>query len=620
MPRTWAQNLRHALQRRRSQVAHMLPHPLRNRRRGLTLIEILMTIAILGLLIAVLILMLDPGDDRRCRLEAERFSAWLIEAEASAVMRDGPVRAAVDFGGQTAEREQARVGADINADLWQLDEKASKFKVKAPVKLTVVDSPLAGEQSAGQAWIVFNGPRTLGAVAVFQLNEAIYSVVVPPRGAGEIEVKKGRATMPSPADFQRSPDSVPELSFSPFAGLGGLPPVAPIPPRPSPPGPGGGGDTDPPPLNLDAGVAPPPEEEPEAPPTAAPSTDPQAPPDADGDGIPDDEDNCLNTANGDQVDADGDGLGDACDNCPNAANNDQLDSDDDGVGDACEEEEPECTHDEECTESKGAWGVCVADPATFPNGGGHCAHNIAGRAFRLRSINVRQPDTISEILQAQLRARIANQTLNIIVYFQHHMGSPGIDQPHVAWIVQGAPAGAANGSQMYAPNADLPTFDSQASPSNSCTAGFPLCQDVISSETYGANARARGEVRLYIPRSYAAQGDCPYQQLTVVATLTVSFQPELAGELQGNVAFFALRGGIKRRAARALKFTVGGVEKTLEEILIEAGEEPTADINGDGRANDGWWFTFDGPAQEVELAPYPQPIALRDRVPANCAE
>jgi len=37
--------------------------------------------------------------------------------------------------------------------------------------------------------------------------------------------------------------------------------------------------------------------------------------DADGDGVPDDVDNCPATANGDQADGDGDGIGDACDAC-----------------------------------------------------------------------------------------------------------------------------------------------------------------------------------------------------------------------------------------------------------------------------------------------------------------
>jgi len=59
-------------------------------------------------------------------------------------------------------------------------------------------------------------------------------------------------------------------------------------------------------------------------------------PDSDGDGIPDDEDNCPNTPNPDQSDFDDDGLGDACDNCPDVANPGQENSDSDGIGNACD--------------------------------------------------------------------------------------------------------------------------------------------------------------------------------------------------------------------------------------------------------------------------------------------
>jgi 7,8-dihydropterin-6-yl-methyl-4-(beta-D-ribofuranosyl)aminobenzene 5'-phosphate synthase len=65
--------------------------------------------------------------------------------------------------------------------------------------------------------------------------------------------------------------------------------------------------------------------------------------DTDGDGIPDQGDNCPGTPNPDQEDDDGDGAGDACDNCQGISNPDQSDADGDGSGDGCDE----------CTDSDG---------------------------------------------------------------------------------------------------------------------------------------------------------------------------------------------------------------------------------------------------------------------------
>jgi hypothetical protein len=59
------------------------------------------------------------------------------------------------------------------------------------------------------------------------------------------------------------------------------------------------------------------------------------PADRDGDGTPDNRDNCPLLANADQADRDADGVGDVCDNCPDVPNPDQQDTNGDGVGDAC---------------------------------------------------------------------------------------------------------------------------------------------------------------------------------------------------------------------------------------------------------------------------------------------
>ena len=62
------------------------------------------------------------------------------------------------------------------------------------------------------------------------------------------------------------------------------------------------------------------------------------PGDIDGDGFPNDFDNCPLVANPGQEDnGDGDGVGDACDNCPTVSNPDQADFDGDGVGDVCQD-------------------------------------------------------------------------------------------------------------------------------------------------------------------------------------------------------------------------------------------------------------------------------------------
>lgn len=58
--------------------------------------------------------------------------------------------------------------------------------------------------------------------------------------------------------------------------------------------------------------------------------------DSDGDGVPDDEDNCPDIANVTQTDTDGDDVGNSCDNCPDDFNPDQLDNDNDGVGNVCD--------------------------------------------------------------------------------------------------------------------------------------------------------------------------------------------------------------------------------------------------------------------------------------------
>ncbi|MFC1654417.1 thrombospondin type 3 repeat-containing protein [Myxococcota bacterium] len=86
--------------------------------------------------------------------------------------------------------------------------------------------------------------------------------------------------------------------------------------------------------------------------------DPDNNPDADGDGVPNETDNCINTPNAGQENADGDRHGDACDNCPDLANDDQANSDTDDLGDACDNCPANPNPNQTDTDSDGVGNFC----------------------------------------------------------------------------------------------------------------------------------------------------------------------------------------------------------------------------------------------------------------------
>jgi hypothetical protein len=90
--------------------------------------------------------------------------------------------------------------------------------------------------------------------------------------------------------------------------------------------------------------------------------------DSDGDGIPDQVDNCPFVYNPNQLDSDGDGIGDVCDNCPFVSNPNQLDSDGDGIGDACDNCRFVANPNQLDSDSDGIGDVCDNCPFVFnPN-------------------------------------------------------------------------------------------------------------------------------------------------------------------------------------------------------------------------------------------------------------
>ena len=101
--------------------------------------------------------------------------------------------------------------------------------------------------------------------------------------------------------------------------------------------------------------------------------------DLDADGVCGDADNCPMVANPAQADQDGDSVGDACDNCPTVVNIDQVDTNADGTGDECQCLNIDCDDGNLCTTdlcipSAG----CVHTPLACslklisPNGGERC--------------------------------------------------------------------------------------------------------------------------------------------------------------------------------------------------------------------------------------------------------
>ncbi len=90
--------------------------------------------------------------------------------------------------------------------------------------------------------------------------------------------------------------------------------------------------------------------------------------DFDGDGVPDDVDNCPMTANAGQMASDGDSLGDACDNCPMTTNEDQADGDTDGVGDVCDNCSINANADQADGDTDGVGDVCDNCPTNANSG------------------------------------------------------------------------------------------------------------------------------------------------------------------------------------------------------------------------------------------------------------
>jgi hypothetical protein len=532
----------------------------------MTLLEIMMVVAILALLVVAMVVYLLPSDDRRVRMEAERMAAYLQSAGAEAVMRDGPVRVAFDFGEQTYDREVARVGADIRAQPFEDDPGAERNRMREPVRLTQVLLPAMGDVSSGSAWMLWKGRDTEGGVAVLELNEAVWSVVVDPNN-GDVRAERGRATLPVRG---------PGLGRSPFArgmpGLGGA---------------SGDMSADDVLAGLGRAIA-------EAtPPIGGPGDPPR-------DGVPEDGDEPA-------IDPDDplDGVPGDVPNPNNPPSEPEPPDFDAGVDEPDAEAEPDagpkCTRDDECQQLE----VCDTNA-------GECVYDPRRQEYRLTTVQVMSnaPGDLKTFLNKALQIAVESNQFNLIVKVDGFAGGAGPteSQPVRAWIAQGQLGNAPGDLPSYAVQAYLPTLMAFGTPSGPpCAMNGEHCYLLQAFDATEAN-----KLRMWIPTPTEIDG-CRYQQFTLVATVRLELRNDPAGRYpKGHLV---VEGVIPRKDAEKYLFNYGGSLRSLAEVFDQFNYAPDADSNNDDEY-DAWRLSFGGEVSSVRLQG--QPASSIGVTPPGC--
>ena len=535
------------------------------RQRGFTMIEMLVMLSIVALLMVALVVFLLGSDDRRCRLEAERLAAWLQAASAEGVMSDGPVRAAVDLEAQKCTREVSEMSADIRAPLWKADEREVPFLVRRPVRaiqLTTSES----ERTDGIGWIVFTGRRTRGGVVILSLEEAVYSVVVPPDDQ-PVRVEKGRVDLP----VRPEGPLFPGRERPPLAALGGD-------------GPGSRliGDPLPLPSNPDPEV-PLVGNPPESPPDDPPEDPPVDPP----------EDPLEDPLEDPPVDPPGEPAGDPEVEAPDAGVEDTPDA-----ALPADEEDP-CSSHSECEQRVGRWGYC--GPPEERDGQPeqrYCGKFPHGVSFFVGSVQVQEPHQIKSTVQSLINTQIQAGSFSLMVHFS---GAPAeLERPATAprslYLVQADQVG-----DEYVVSEVLPA----AALSNAqwIPCGDSLCWQVAASTQgrFGLDA-----LEIYLATNV---GSCDYSPLTIATDVMVQVDPGSTG-----TATLRVTGALTPSDAAKFRARISGVEKSLRDILGEYLIPLTIDTNADGVA-DAWPFQFTGRATERTMSGDPANAVSNDPCP-----
>jgi len=498
----------------------------------MTLIEILVVVAILGLMMAALLFYLLGNDDRRCRLEAERLAAFLQGTANEAVMRDGATRAALSFSEQKGVQELAQMGAAVTGSLWRLDEHVGPHKIRQPVRMTLLTIP-SGEVSTEIGWLLFDAGRTQGGVVILELNEAVWSVIVP-GGEAAIYTERGRARLPQGTQSPKRNQFRPQ-GWSETLATGDPPRFPPAPSaRPKP---------------QEPSSSPPPPDPP------SPTEEPDPPPEFPDLGLP---------------------QPDAALPLPDALlPEEKLDEAilDEGVPD--EGTPPECQRDEDCIEP---YERCHPEEQV-------CLLDFTGEGFRISQVRVTAPAELSEFIQAIFNRYIYDFDYNFLVYLDRNQsGMPGVEEPRHAWIIQGQPSGGGGLTMSFSPNPDLPVVQGIAQPMAACSE-FDVCYEIQPMEEY---------IHLFLPKPKSSDGEspvgeCNYQSLSVVASVQVRIRLE-----EGRPsAALSLTGIITPDAAHRLEIVHRETNMRFEDLLDIYNVDAEEDSNGDGQP-DAWQFVFEG--------------------------
>jgi len=554
--------------------------PQRQGRRGLTLIEILIVVAILAIFMAALVYFIFPSDDRRCELEAKRLAAYMTAASAESAMRDGAARVSFDIGGSKAEREVTKIGADVRGDLWERDKKGGTHEVQPPVAIDTVDTPAVPELKAGMGYVLFrNGKCPDGAVVILGIGEVYYSVVVPSSG-GEIRVERGRAGKPTGGtDGQRpsrkknnrnsknTTSSPPDYSSS---SLGSAPAYTPPPssrsrsgsssgkPKPKAPTAGktnsisnsGSSDSfDSPGSSSDLPMPSIPEYDPAD--LKAPEPQNDSP-----------EDNSLCSPGQTQ--------------CANAST------------------EQVCTNNTWVSRACGPGESCTGTRCSASNLG---SPNVEATNHLLTSVTVTKPASVNNLLGGLINNGLSSGQINWII---HRKAGTNLTDTLGFWLVQ-AQLKANTVSREYELKPDVPTYSLRETESCQYSAGT---NGLAATGRCFETERDDSKIGLYIPNNNAEEGVCQYFFIELVfVTIELDYNNDREMKVEGTLSL---------RSARELEIEGISVKDKLEELEIPM----DGDLTGDGD-NDSWVISFTG---STEAAVFTDDPANQDDPPPNCIE